>query len=841
MTKKWITGILLVALLPIAAIAQSGATHIPDYATESRFLAGTPGAMGGAAGAYFNPAVWAMMKRGEVAFTWNDRSIRENYLDNWGLFMGGGGVGFSMRRSTYPSMTRLYSQTGTARVMDYQFALAGGDRETSFGVAYTFSQGNEIPERRSKLLTLGSLWRPCRHASFGAATVFSLEHPERRAMVDLGIRPFGTPFATIFGDVSFNEKDRFDDVDWGVGLEVEPFSGIRLALKTEELSELGVRTQSYSLRLGLTIDGFGFHVTPHYDKDSEQTSTSYLVRSGPLVSGLPVMALIGHRRVFQTMKLKGHLSYQKAKLFDDKKHPLIDLIQQIEDAKNNPLVGGIVLDLTGFSSGWGWVSGPELIWELREKLIDFKKSDKKLIVYFERAGMWEYYLASVGDKIWMDPIGAIMLPGFNMGRTFWKNFFEKIGIGVDEWRYFKYKSAFEALSRENFSEADREQRDELVGDTYDEFAKDVSAVRKMSRAKFDSLVNHELYFTADEAVRFGLVDTIGRRDKAKKFAKEVSGKRTIFFTSYGSLLEERAERDEWGIPPQIALVYALGLCDLETGIRGRYTSRVLSKLAKNKRIKAVVLRADSPGGDALPSDLVDEGVGKVSEKKPMIVTQGNVAASGGYWISMSADDIFVSPYTITASIGVIGGWLYNDGFGDKIGFTYDHVQRGNHADLGSGIRLPFLNVAVPDRNLNDEEQRQVKRLMLKFYDNFVEKVAERRDLETAYVDSVGQGRVYMGRRGLELKLVDRIGGLEDALTLAKERAGLSPNRYVEIVEYPKRKFINFDALFKRSGPFGWLMKNKIENSADYELEILRRMNRQSGEFLFMVPPEYILE
>jgi len=239
--------------------------------------------------------------------------------------------------------------------------------------------------------------------------------------------------------------------------------------------------------------------------------------------------------------------------------------------------------------------------------------------------------------------------------------------------------------------------------------------------------------------------------------------------------------------------------------------------------------------------LVDDGVKKVSKKKPMIVTQGNVAGSGGYWISMNADEIFVSPYTITASIGVIGGWLYNDGFGSKIGFTYDHVQRGKHADLGRGISLPFLGVQVPDRNLDDEEQRRVKRLILKFYDQFVEKVAEGRDLETDYVDSVGQGRVYLGRRGIELKLVDRIGGMEDALTLAKERAGLSPNRYIEIVEYPKRKFINFDALFKRSGPFGWLMKHDIENNSDYELEVLRRMSQKSGEFLFMLPPEYILE
>lgn len=838
MTKMWIGIVLFAAVFSMVSFAQSGAEHIPDYVGESRFFAGSPGATGGAAGAYFNPAVWAMMKRGEVAFSWNDRSTRESRLDNWGLFMGGGGFGFSMRRVEVPNGLRC-EQNGLrcgqlAGVMDYQFALAGGDRETAFGVAYTFTRGDDYPiMQRDKRLTLGSLWRPCRHASIGAATTFSLERDERLAVADLGLRPFGTPFATLFGDVSFNEMSQFDDFQWGGGIELEPFSGIRVAFKAEE--------HGFSARLGLTIDKLGFHVVPHYNEDDELASTSYLVRSGPLVSGLPVKAIFGHRGTFLKMKMKGHLSYQKAKHFDEKKHPLIDLLQEIEDAKNDPQVGGIALDLTDFYSGWGWVSGPELIWELREKLIDFKTSGKKVIVYFERVGMWEYYLASVGDKIWMDPVGMIVLPGFNMGRTFWKNFFGKIGIGVDEWRFFKYKSAFEVLSRENMSEADREQRQELVDDFYDEFAKDIAATHRMSRAKFDSLINHEIVFLPDEAVKFGLVDTIGRKDKAKKFAKEVSGKKHIHFMSYKSLLEERDERDEWGEPPRIALVYALGICDLKTGIRGRYTSRVLSKLAKNKRVKAVVLRADSPGGDALPSDLVDEQVKKVSKKKPMIVTQGNVAASGGYWISMNADEIFVSPYTITASIGVIGGWLYNDGFGDKIGFTYDHVQKGKHADLGGGIRLPFIGVQVPDRPLTDEERGKVETLMMKMYRNFMEKVAKGRNLETDYVDEVGQGRVYMGRRGLELKLVDRIGGLDDAIKLAKERANISPKRYVEIVEYPKRKFIDFDALFKRSGPFGWLMKNKIENKADYELEVFKRMSRQSGMPLYMIPPEYMLD
>jgi protease-4 len=837
--RKHILGFLLIALVPIVGFAQSGAQHIPDYALGSRFLAGTPGATGGAAGAYFNPALWAMMKQGEIAFMWNDENYRKDHLDNWGLFTGGGGFGFSMLRTTYPSEYRDYrcGSVGTG-IMDYQLALAGGDREGSFGVSYAFSRGDGRKELRDQLLAMGGLWRLCRHASLGAAGTFALNHPERRGMADLGIRPFGTPLATLFGDLSLHEKDQLDGVDWGAGIEVEPIPGIRLAAKTEELNDYDVSTRSYSIRIGLTLDNIGYHVVPHYDKDDVLTSTSHLVRMGSLVSGLPVKSLSERGKTFVKMDLKGNLTYQSAKYFDERRHALIDLLQQIEEAKKDPQVGGIALNLSDFSSGWGWVSGPELIWELRQKLMDFKSSGKKVIVFFERASMWEYYLASVGDKVWMDPQGMMILQGFIQGRTFWKNFFDKIGIGIDEWRYFKYKSAIENYSRDKMSDADREQRQELVNGVYEEYAKDMIATGRLTRAKFDSLINNVAFFPPEEALQYGLVDTIGRWDKAKDFAKQVSGKKSVRLVSWGALQEERAVRDEWSESPRIALVYALGECDLETGIRGRYTASVLAKLSKDKRVKAVVLRADSPGGDALPSDLVDEQVKKISEKKPMIVTQGNVAASGGYWISMNGDEIIASPFTVTASIGVIGGFLYNNGFGDKTGFTFDHVRAGTHADIGRGIRLPIVNIEIPERNVTEDERAKVKAMLLKFYDGFLKRVSQGRNLTVTYVDSVGQGRVYLGRRGLELKLVDRIGGLEDALKLARERAKLSPKRYVEIVEYPKRKWINLDDLFK-VGPFGWMSRSKVEDAGAYELDIIQRMSAHPAMPLYMVPPEYL--
>ena len=298
----------------------------------------------------------------------------------------------------------------------------------------------------------------------------------------------------------------------------------------------------------------------------------------------------------------------------------------------------------------------------------------------------------------------------------------------------------------------------------------------------------------------------------------------------------------------MALVYAIGECDMDTGIRGRYTSKMLRELSKRKDVKAVVLRADSPGGDALPSDMVAQGMSDVSKKKPMIVSQGEVAASGGYWISMNGDRIFTSPYTITGSIGVIGGWLWNEKVSEKTGLTADHVQVGEHADLGFGITIPFIGVEIPDRNLSEYEHARMRNMILGSYHDFVGKVAAGRHLDTTYVDSIGQGRVWSGPRAIELKLVDEIGGLDDALAYARTKANLpAQGRDVEIIEYPPRQWFNPAALLQSpmmpAKALGFVLSKSGEQPLlvedNYELSVLRRIARRPGEPLHMVAPEDI--
>jgi protease-4 len=305
---------------------------------------------------------------------------------------------------------------------------------------------------------------------------------------------------------------------------------------------------------------------------------------------------------------------------------------------------------------------------------------------------------------------------------------------------------------------------------------------------------------------------------------------------------------EWGNPPEIALVYAVGESAMDTGFKGRYTSRTLRKLGKEKNVKAIVLRADSPGGDALAADLIARQMKETSEDKPVIVTQGDVAGSGGYWISMYGDPIYSSPFTITGSIGVIGGWIWNDGLSDKTGLTSDHVQVGDHADLGFGITIPLLGAQIPDRNLDTLEHARMERSIRGLYSEFTQKVADGRQLDQAFVDSVGQGRVWAGRRAIDVKLVDKIGGLEDALADARQRTGLTHRRHVKIGEYPKRGLFALDELMSPMSPFGMLsrlfgQKASVDVSpawkSNYEWRVLEKMAQSPGKPLLMVPPEDI--
>ena len=284
----------------------------------------------------------------------------------------------------------------------------------------------------------------------------------------------------------------------------------------------------------------------------------------------------------------------------------------------------------------------------------------------------------------------------------------------------------------------------------------------------------------------------------------------------------------------MAVVYALGLCAMDSGINARRLSRELRDLAGDEGVDAVVLRVDSPGGDPLASDLVAEAIREVRAEKPVVVSQGRMATSGGYWISMEADAIAATPETATGNIGVWASWIYNRGFRERLGLSVDHVKAGARADLGLGMPLPLLGVSLPDRPLDDEEAAVYGSAVESFYDRFVTRVADARGLTPEEVDGVARGRVWSGPDALQAGLVDTLGGLETALDMARRRAGLPADRPLRVVERPQESPFALPALMDLLGG------GRAAPAEPFWIEWLRLRLDHNGRPLLM-PPEPVLD
>jgi len=476
--------------------------------------------------------------------------------------------------------------------------------------------------------------------------------------------------------------------------------------------------------------------------------------------------------------------------FSDAKQPL-EVFRVIEKASNDNKVKGIVLNI-------GAISGSRTyLWELRSVLEQFKDGGKKICAFIGSADIDAYCLASVADKIVMDELGTLSLLGYSVNRGYLKNTLDKLGIGARELRYFQYKSAAEAYTRVSMSEADRRQYNEYLDDIFNLTRDTLKKARNWTDEDFNSAVNRDFLFSAKGAHSRGIVDYIGRNAAVKEAIREIEGEEVRNFYLYGdsetSLMGKNTEYKPvkagglFQSPPVIAVVYAEGQTDMERGMSIFNLSKTIVELADKSRVKAIVIRINSPGGSADAADHFAEAVRYAKIRKPVVVSMGEVAASGGYWAAMNADSIFAAPATITGSIGVIGSWFYDKGFNSKLGMTSDRIQRGAHADLFTGAFLPY-------RDLTAQEEERYKSYILDIYANFIEKVALGRTMTVEKVEAAAQGRVYSGTRALEAGLIDKIGGLYDAVVCARSLANISDDTKVKYEEYPKPKF--FDKLMK---------------------------------------------
>ena len=468
---------------------------------------------------------------------------------------------------------------------------------------------------------------------------------------------------------------------------------------------------------------------------------------------------------------------------------LLEVLRLIKRAGDDKRISGIVLNAAGFSAE------RESLWELRSALEDFKSRGKKVIAFFDNADFDLYLLLSAADKIVMDQGGSLFLLGYAAGRGYFHQTLERLGIGVREHRYFTYKSALESFTRSSFSEADREQYGAWLDDIYGLSKETLIKARSLSEADFNAILNEEFIYSAQGAKARLLVDETGRRETLSQVTRELEGEKDINYVVWGdpasSLMSQKrrpvrynAERPRGPFQraPEIAVVYASGSTDMDQGMGARRLSRSIRELSEKPSVKALVLRINSPGGSAIAADYIAEAVRDARQHVPVVVSMGQVAASGGYWAAMYANHIVVSPYTLTGSIGVIGGWFYDKGLHENLGLAADTLTRGNHADLLSGIILPR-------RDLRAEEEERFKALMLDLYGEFVGKAAAGRNMTVEAVEAAAQGRIYSGGAALELGLADSLGGLTEALEEAQKLAGIPGTKKLFIREYPRPRLL----------------------------------------------------
>lgn len=468
---------------------------------------------------------------------------------------------------------------------------------------------------------------------------------------------------------------------------------------------------------------------------------------------------------------------------------LNDILDNIEKAERDDRIKGIFLDLGMVNAGMTTVK------EIRDKLIAFKaESSKPVIAFADVYTQKSYYLASVADKVYLVPQGDLDFRGLRSEMMFYTGLFEKLGIDMQFIRGSdnKFKSFGEAFTRKDMSAANKLQVSTLLNGIWSNYITEVGAQRHLDTTQLNAIAAGMLVRKAQDAVATGLVDSLLYRDQVLASIKAQMGldadkdidavdlsKYTKAYVASVKPEKDVSETSGWKLP-KVAVVYAQGdIVDGESSdgsIGGTTLSAAIRDARKDSTVKAIVLRVNSPGGSGLASDVIWREVVLAKAVKPVVVSMGDVAASGGYYISCAADKIFAEPTTITGSIGVFGMIPNMKGFfNDKLGLTFDGVQTHKYAGM--------MTVTRP---LTAEEKGIIQGFIDNFYATFTQRVAEGRNMQVAAVDSIGQGRVWTGTDAKRIGLVDEMGGLEATTAEAARLAGLGKGEY-RTVGYPEQK------------------------------------------------------
>jgi protease-4 len=481
-------------------------------------------------------------------------------------------------------------------------------------------------------------------------------------------------------------------------------------------------------------------------------------------------------------------------LFGEMTESLDAAIGRLDKAANDEKIAGVILKIHDPSIGWAKMNA------FRKAIARIQAKGKKVHAWLADASNMDFVLASACDEVVMPEPGTLMLVGLRAEVSFYKNLFDLIGVKAEMLRVGEFKSAAEPYTRTAMSPEFRKEMEEILDDRFKMLVESIAGPRKLTAEKVAAAID-EGPLTSRQAKVLGLIDRIAYDDELEaSLARQAEGKTFKVVKKYG---KKKADTDFSGLAgmmkmmemlmgveppkrkssnPKLAIIYASGM--IMTGksqsdfMSGESTMgsdtmiKAIREANKDATVKAIVLRVDSPGGSALASDLMWHELGQV--KKPFVVSMGDVAASGGYYIAMGANRVFADPGTITGSIGVVGGKFALNGLYNKIGITTEVISRGKNSGVLSSTH-----------GFTDNERDSMQRLLNDVYDQFVSKAAQGRKMDKVKLEKLARGRVYTGSAALKIGLVDELGSLDDAIAYAKQQAGVGPEEKLERLVLPK--------------------------------------------------------
>ena len=463
---------------------------------------------------------------------------------------------------------------------------------------------------------------------------------------------------------------------------------------------------------------------------------------------------------------------------DSNTYGLDDILSSIKKAKENEDIKGIYLQANSLGTSYASLQ------EIRNALLDFKESGKFVIAYADSYTQGLYYLSSAADKVLLNPKGMIEWRGIASTPLFYKDLLQKIGVEMQIFKVGTYKSAVEPFIATEMSPANREQVTTFISSIWSQVTEGVSASRNIPVDSLKAYADRMLmFYPAEESVRCGLADTLVYRNDVRDYLKrlvDIDEDDNLSLLGLGDMINVRKNVPKDKSGNIIAVYYASGeITDYpgsatsEEGIVGSKVIRDLRKLKDYDDVKAVVLRVNSPGGSAFASEQIWYAVKELKTKKPVIVSMGDYAASGGYYISCGADTIVAEPTTLTGSIGIFGMVPNVKELTDKIGLSYDVVKTNKYADFGNIMR-PF----------SEGEKALLQMMVAEGYDTFITRCAEGRHTTKEAIEKIAEGRVWTGEAAKELGLVDELGGIDKALDIAVAKARVGG---YTIVSYPEKK------------------------------------------------------